>query len=43
MKGEINMDIFIVIGIMIVQSAVANGSWCGAQRQQCGDNGSDLI
>jgi len=26
-----------------VQSAVANGSWCGAQRQQCGDSGSDLI
>ena len=26
----------------IVHTAVSSGSWCGGQRQQCGDSGSGL-
>ena len=26
-----------------MHTAVTSGSWCGGQRQQCGDSGSDLI
>jgi len=26
-----------------VHTAVASGSWCGGQQQQCGDSGSGLI
>ena len=25
-----------------VHTAVSSGSWCGGQRQQCGDSGSGL-
>jgi len=26
----------------VVHTAVSSGSWCGGQRQQCGDSGSGL-
>jgi len=26
----------------LVHTAVSSGSWCGGQRQQCGDSGSGL-
>ena len=32
-----------IIGISAyVHTAVSSGSWCGGQRQQCGDSGSGL-
>ena len=27
---------------MLMHTAVSSGSWCGGQRQQCGDSGSGL-
>jgi len=32
-----------IIGhILMLHTAVSSGSWCGGQRQQCGDSGSGL-
>ena len=29
-------------GVKMLHTAVSSGSWCGGQRQQCGDSGSGL-
>ena len=30
------------ISTWLLHTAVSSGSWCGGQRQQCGDSGSGL-
>ena len=31
------------LGLDSLHMAVTSGSWCGGQRQRCGDSGSGLI
>ena len=38
---ESTISFFLFIGLL--HMAVTSGSWCGDQRQRCGDSGSGLI
>ena len=39
---EVKMSKDEMLDVAILHTAVSSGSWCGGQRQQCGDSGSGL-
>ena len=43
-KHKQEQEEYLKAGVVkrVVHTAVSSGSWCGGQRQQCGDSGSGL-